>query len=258
MCEGLQCLALRSIHSLKVARSWVEVLLVNQTYLKVTEIAQCLTEGNFILDTAYSIVNQWSIRSYFIEPQWNVPYPLGKWLTKGTTQSLYWLNKYDETNVISKLVCKKLWKPWPFLVETAHIYLYHFQRHGAHNTYPEEGCQWKSMRGLTFTCFTYICLSPGMFISDLWGHQRRKSPNYINWLYFQQIIIKNTQFGENCVLFHQKEYTDFFFQKIGMKKVKFSLSGRQIHVQLINSQNCTWMSGRHIHVQFWLLTNFNY
>ena len=222
MCEGLRCLALRSIHSLKVARSWVEVLLVNQTYLKVTEIAQCRTEGNFIRDTAYSIVNQWSIRSFFIEPQWNVPYPLWKWLTKGTTQSLYWLNKYDETNVISKLVCKKLWKLWPFLLETAHIHLYHFQRHRAHNTRKKVAsgnvC---GGGGLTLTCFTYMCLSPGMFISDLWGHQRRKSPNYINWLYFEKIIIKNTKFGQVFYSIKKSIMIFFFFKKLVWRKFNF-------------------------------------
>ena len=39
-------------------------------------------------------------------------------------------------------------------------------------------------------------------------HQRRRSPNYINWVYFGQIIVKSTQFDPNWVLFFQKWYTD--------------------------------------------------
>ena len=38
-------------------------------------------------------------------------------------------------------------------------------------------------------------------------HQRRRSPNYINWMYFGQIIVKITQFGQNWVLFFWKWYT---------------------------------------------------
>ena len=37
-------------------------------------------------------------------------------------------------------------------------------------------------------------------------HQRRRSPNYINWVYFGQIIVKSTQFGQNWALFFQKWY----------------------------------------------------
>ena len=41
-------------------------------------------------------------------------------------------------------------------------------------------------------------------------HQRQRSPNYINWVYFGQIIVKSTQFGQNCVLFILKWYTDWW------------------------------------------------
>ena len=62
-------------------------------------------------------------------------------------------------------------------------------------------------------------------------HQRRRSPNYINWVYFAQIIVKSTQFDPNWVLFFRKWYTDGWeiWQKIGI--VRFSRSGRHIHVR---------------------------
>ena len=64
-------------------------------------------------------------------------------------------------------------------------------------------------------------------------HQRRRSPNYINWVYFGQIIVKSTQFDQNWVLFFQKWYTDGWeiWQKIGIQIVRFSRSGRHIPVQ---------------------------
>ena len=64
-------------------------------------------------------------------------------------------------------------------------------------------------------------------------HQRRRSPNYINWVYFGQIIVKSTQFDPNWVLFFRKWYTDGWeiWQKIGIEIVRFSRSGRHIHVR---------------------------
>ena len=64
-------------------------------------------------------------------------------------------------------------------------------------------------------------------------HQRRRSPNYINWVYFGQIIVKSTQFDPNWVLFFRKWYTDRWeiWQKIGIKIVRFSRSSRHIHVR---------------------------
>ena len=35
-------------------------------------------------------------------------------------------------------------------------------------------------------------------------HQKRRSPNSINWVYFGQIIVKSTQFGQNWVLSFKK------------------------------------------------------
>ena len=63
-----------------------------------TKIAQSRTRGIFIWDSAYSIVTQWSIRSYFTKSQCNMPYPVWKCLMYGTAQSIYkslclfWLN----------------------------------------------------------------------------------------------------------------------------------------------------------------------
>ena len=60
---------------------WVES---HQQVIDKTEIAQFRTWGIFIRDTAYSIMNQWNIRSYFIKPQLNIPYSVWKYLTSGT------------------------------------------------------------------------------------------------------------------------------------------------------------------------------
>ena len=42
-----------------------------------------------------------------------------------------------------------------------------------------------------------------VYVPAFWGafsrggfHQRRRSPNYINWMYLGQIIVKSTQFGQ--------------------------------------------------------------
>ena len=46
--------------------------------------------------TAYFIVIQWSIRSYSIETQWNIPYPVWKCLTNGSPQPPYfWLSFFN-------------------------------------------------------------------------------------------------------------------------------------------------------------------
>ena len=49
---------------------------------------------------------------------------------------------------------------------------------------------------------------------------------------FGQIIVKSTQFDPNWVLFFRKWYTDGWeiWQKIGIEIVRFSRSGRHIHV----------------------------
>ena len=38
--------------------------------------------------------------------------------------------------------------------------------------------------------------------------QRRRSPNSEFWVYFEQIIVKSTQFLQNWLLLYQKWYTD--------------------------------------------------
>ena len=55
----------------------------------------------------------------------------------------------------------------------------------------------------------------------------------MNWVYFGQIIVKSTQFDPNWVLFFRKWYTDGWeiWQKIGIEIVRFSRSGRHIHVR---------------------------
>ena len=60
-----------------------------------------------------------------------------------------------------------------------------------------------------------------------------KEPKFINWVYFGQIIVKNTQFGHNWVLFFWKRYTDGWEirQNVGIEKVGFLTSGRHIHIQ---------------------------
>ena len=68
------------------------------------------------------------------------------------------------------------------------------------------------MGGLTLTWYTYMCLTFGMLFREIWYsdwgfHQRRRSPNYISWVYFGQIIVKSTLFGQNWVLFFRKWYT---------------------------------------------------
>ena len=63
--------------------------------------------------------------------------------------------------------------------------------------------------------------------------QRWRSPNYINWVYFRQTFVRNNQFGQKWVLFFRNWYTDGWEigQKIGIGKVRFSRSGRHIHVR---------------------------
>ena len=91
---------------------------------------------------------------------------------------------------------------------------------------------------LTLTWYTYMCLPFGALFREICiaiggFHQRRRSPNYINWVYFGQIIVKSTQFDPNWMLFFRKWYTDGWeiWQKIGIEIVRFSRSGRHIHVR---------------------------
>ena len=65
---------------------------------------------------------------------------------------------------------------------------------------------------LTFTWYTCLCLPFGVIFHEIWYgdrggglvHQRWRSPNYINWVYFGQIFVKSTPFDQNWVLFFWK------------------------------------------------------
>ena len=79
---------------------------------------------------------------------------------------------------------------------------------------PEEGmCIWEESAGggvLTLTWYTYMCPPFGALFAKFGRaiggfHQRWRNSNYINWVYFRQIIEKkNIEFGQNLVLFFQK------------------------------------------------------
>ena len=58
-----------------------------------------------------------------------------------------------------------------------------------------------------------------------------QSPNYINWVYFEQIIVKKHPILPKLGGFLSKMVTDgpVIGQKIGIEKVKFLRSGRYIH-----------------------------
>ena len=94
---------------------------------------------------------------------------------------------------------------------------------------------------LTLTWYTYMCLPFGALFRKIWYSDRggggvsseTKEPKLHNWVYFGQIIVKSTQFDQNWVLFFQKWYTDGWeiWQKIGIEIVRFSRSGRHIHVR---------------------------
>ena len=54
----------------------------------------------------------------------------------------------------------------------------------------------------------------------------------MNWVYFEQIMVKSTQFEQNWMLFFRNWYSDgwIIVRNIDKEKVKFSRSGRYIHV----------------------------
>ena len=72
------------------------------------EVADSRTWGIFIRDTAYFIVIQWSIRSFFIESQLNTglntPYPIWKCLTYGSPQRPYCLPLFNLLNLPSRWI----------------------------------------------------------------------------------------------------------------------------------------------------------
>ena len=60
----------------------------------------------------------------------------------------------------------------------------------------------------------------------------RKELKLKNWVYFEQIIVKSMQSGQNWVLFYRKWYANgrVIRQKIGMEKFKFLRFDRHIHI----------------------------
>ena len=60
-----------------------------------------------------------------------------------------------------------------------------------------------------------------------------KESKFKHWVYFEQKIVKSTQFGQNWVLFYRKRYTDGWVigPEIGIEKVKFSRFGRLTHIR---------------------------
>ena len=77
------------------------------------------------------------------------------------------------------------------------------------------------------TCI-HACLLGYFFMKFLWRllsfHQKQKSPNYINWVYFEQIIVKNILFRQNWVLnFLLKKVYRWVGEKLVQRK--FNLRG---------------------------------
>ena len=75
--------------------------------------------------------------------------------------------------------------------------------------------------------FAKFAIAIGGFSSET------KEPKLKNWGFFEQIIVKSIQFGQNWVLFYRKRYTDGWVigQNIGIAKVKFWRFVRHIHVR---------------------------
>ena len=77
---------------------------------------------------------------------------------------------------------------------------------------------------LTLTCYSYMCLPFGALFCEIWYSDqvfiRDKGAQITNWVFFGQIIVKSTQFGQHWVLFFWKWYTDGWEirQKIGIEK----------------------------------------
>ena len=71
------------------------------------------------------------------------------------------------------------------------------------------------------------------------GFIRDEGAQIHNWMYFKQIIVKNTQFGQNWMVGAGN------WKQFGIEKIKFSRSGRHIHIRLwqtdpnVHSVQCT-------------------
>ena len=77
-----------------------------------------------------------------------------------------------------------------------------------------------------------MCLFAKFGIAMVWSSTETKEPKFKNWVYFEQIIVKSTQFEQNWVLFYWQWYTNGWVigRKIGIEKVRFLRFGRHIHV----------------------------
>ena len=94
--------------------------------------------------------------------------------------------------------------------------------------------------GVTFNGYMYICLPFVVFIKFGIGclviggfSSETKELKLKKREYLEQIIVKSTKSGQNCMLFYQKLYTDGWVigQKIGIEKVTFLRLGRHIQVR---------------------------
>ena len=81
-------------------------------------------------------------------------------------------------------------------------------------------------------CLPFGVLFYKIWYSDRWVSSQTKEPKFKNWVYFEQIIVKSMQFGQNLVLFCWKRVYWWVgnWAKTGIEKVKFSSLGRHIHV----------------------------
>ena len=91
---------------------------------------------------------------------------------------------------------------------------------------------------LTLTWYTYMCLPFGALFRKIWYSDQgvfiRDEAAQIQKIgYILGQMFKSTQFGQNWVLFFRKWYIDGcgIRQKIGIEIVRFSRSGRHIHVR---------------------------
>ena len=89
---------------------------------------------------------------------------------------------------------------------------------------------------LTLTWYTYICACLlgrvfEKFGLAIRGFSETKEPELHNWVYFGQILVESTLFGQNWVLPFEKGILmgGKLGKKIGMEKVRFSRSVRHIH-----------------------------
>ena len=129
--------------------------------------------------------------------------------------------------------------------------------------FQEQDCMHMSIRSgvLPLTWYMYMCLPFGGLFRKIWysdgGGVIRDEGALINWVYFGQIFVKSTQFGQNWVLFFRKWYTDGW--EIGQKnwyRESQIFEVRQAHPHTILLRvpsldvialNWTWVGCRLVH-----------